>query len=302
MGKESCGLLFNSADFGHSANSTETAILWIIRTNGIILQRISPGIGTAVAVIVFILLVILTGLWARDRKKLRSNELKAESLRSALQQKESTLITCNTEREWLIGEINHRVKNNLQVISSLLSNQSAYLTNENAQETIRTSQRRLYAISLAYHSMYLSAHLSKVNLRQYVGDLLGYLKDEYQMNEGIKLEADITEVSLGIQTIIPLGLIIYEAVSNAIKFAFPNNDGGKITIGVTQPDKKNLVLLISDNGVGLPPAFDPRQSKSMGISLIIGLSRQLGGECELTDGQGLSLILTFLSAEQEKFN
>jgi two-component sensor histidine kinase len=247
-----------------------------------------------------LLILITAGLWFS--RKMRIKALTVDRLQSVLREKESILVRRNLEREWLIGEINHRVKNNLQIISSLFSTQSAYLTNQNAQETIKSTERRLYAISLAYHSMYQSDNLSRVDLRQYVGNLLGYLKDEFDLNERIQFESGILDIKLLIEIAVPLGLIIYEAVSNAIKFAFPDNEGGKIKIGIHKPDKENLVLAISDNGVGLPPAFDPDDGNTLGSNLIIGLGRQLGGEFKLTDQKGLSLTLMFANADAGELN
>ncbi|TFF37787.1 sensor histidine kinase [Mucilaginibacter psychrotolerans] len=268
--------------------------------NTIILNKKYPvlTVSTAVPAILFLLILIITGIYIRH--KFRFNELLISSLQSELQKKENMLAERNTEKEWLMGEINHRVRNNLQIISSLFSTQSAYLGGQNVQKTIKSTERRLYTISLAYHSLYQSELLSKVNLQQYVGSLLDYLKDEYNLNENIQFDAGIEEVYLRIETTVPLGLIIYEAVSNAIKFAFPHSGKGKIKIAVKQLDDERFILAISDNGVGLPKSFDPAEASTLGTNLIIGLGRQLGGECQLIGENGLSLTLKFANIDEGK--
>lgn len=251
-----------------------------------------PGGGCMIfaMLLIFSLLILML---LRMRLKLKRGSAAESNLRSALSGMEGTLKKFGIEREWLIGEINHRVKNNLQVISSLLSNQSAFLTSEDAIRTISNTQRRLYTISLAYHKFYQAEHLTKIDLRKYVSELLNYLKDEYETDEGIHFEVAITDVQLGINIVVPLGLIIYEVVSNSVKFAFPENKSGKIKIGLDHADAGNLLLSISDNGIGLPTDFDADGSATLGTSLIKGLGRQLGGECKLQDEQGVSLTLKF---------
>ncbi|MFD0764599.1 sensor histidine kinase [Mucilaginibacter lutimaris] len=229
--------------------------------------------------------------------KLRRAKKVINRINQKQRETEHRLTECLDEREWLIGEVNHRVKNNLQVISSLLSNQSAYLTGAYALDTIKTAQRRLHTISLAYHNMYVSEQLSNINLRQYVSALLNYLKDEYNAGELIVINKEVIDISLGIQVTIPLGLIIYEAVSNAIKFAFPDTRKGVINIKITEKENNKLLLIVSDNGAGFNDSYDPAQSNSLGLSLITGLSRQLGAEADIISDRGLTVTVEFQFTE-----
>jgi two-component sensor histidine kinase len=206
-----------------------------------------------------------------------------------------------TEKEWLLREIHHRVKNNLQTTMSLLKMQSAYINNESALEAMRNSQRRMFAMSLIHQKLYQSDEMTHINIKDYIYELVYYLKDSYSSKikgsfsdrNKITYELNVATIDLDIVQAIPLGLIINEAVTNAIKYAFPNEMNGVITILLKQTHDDYFLLNISDNGVGLPADFDLNSTNSLGMNLMRGLCDQLQGEFSLERYFGTGLKFTF---------
>lgn len=212
---------------------------------------------------------------------------------SSLNEYKARLTDLENEKEWLIQEINHRVKNNLQIVTSLLNNQVAYLKSEEALQAIAISQHRLYTISLAYQKLYKNDSLSAISIPHYIKDLIFYLKDELRADKKIVFDIQAHEAYLTVTHAVPLGLIINEAISNAIKYAFPGETGGQIQILFSETHDDHYRLIISDNGVGFPAAFQLDDGKSLGMSLIAGLSKQLGGKLELKNEKGVSITVDF---------
>lgn len=248
-----------------------------------------------------ILLMILLGLsYNGYRLKQRVNrqlqaqrveiEHKNESLTQLVLQKDNLL----EEKEWLMKEIHHRVKNNLQIVISLLSTQSNYLDNDIAYNAIRESQHRMQSISLIHQKLYQSENLALVDINSYIADLVTYLRDSFDTGTRITFEMDITDAELDVTRAVPLGLILNEAITNAIKYAFPDSRNGKISISLKPKGQNAFALTIHDNGIGLPPTIDIAKSKSLGMSLMWGLSKQLGGTLKVESGDGITIIVDFV--------
>jgi len=185
---------------------------------------------------------------------------------------------------------------------SLLKMQSAYINNESALEAMRNSQRRMYAMSLIHQKLYQSDEMTHINIKDYICELINYLKDSYsEKKKGsysdrnrISFELDIESVDFDVAQAIPLGLIINEAVTNSIKYAFPENKNGTIAIQLKLiPDDDHYLLSINDNGVGLPDSFDSKSTNSLGMNLMRGLCDQLQGEFSLERHFGTGLKFTF---------
>ncbi|MBS1914329.1 MAG: PAS domain S-box protein [Bacteroidetes bacterium] len=196
--------------------------------------------------------------------------------------------------EMYIKEIHHRVKNNLQVISSLLFLQSTYLTDANILNILKESQSRVKSIALIHEKLYRSTDLSKLDFSEYVHDLVMNLFRTYGVNqEGIAVRTHVQNVRLEVDTAIPCGLIINELVSNVLKHAFPNESGGEVIVelGPTLPGE--FLLTVRDNGVGLPEGFDWRASSSLGLKLVMDLTRQLDGKVEVHVDNGTVFRITF---------
>ncbi|NER30031.1 MAG: hypothetical protein F6J89_21030 [Symploca sp. SIO1C4] len=198
------------------------------------------------------------------------------------------------EKEVLLQEIHHRVKNNLQVIVSMLDLQSQRLEAQGMKEVFRESQNRVKSMALVHEILYQSKNFARVNLGDYIQNLTSNLLKAYGVNaSNIKLELDIDEVTLNIDTVITCGLIINELVSNAIKYAFPDSTRGLIKIALHGGVDKYLTLIVSDNGVGLPKNLDLKSVNSLGFQLVNVLTKQLGGILEVRHGAGTEFRVCF---------
>ena len=196
-------------------------------------------------------------------------------------------------REILLKEIHHRVKNNLQVISSLLFLQSSYITDEKTLEILRESQNRVKSIALIHEKLYRSSDLAKLDFGEYVRDLTNDLFRTYSVNqEAVVLNTDIDDVFLQIDTAIPCGLIINELISNAFKHAFPPGRQGQVDLSLTRSDDDYL-LTVRDNGVGMSGGFDWRKSKSFGLRLVMDLTKQMDGTVDLDTSDGAKFSINF---------
>jgi PAS domain S-box-containing protein len=197
------------------------------------------------------------------------------------------------EKEILLKEIHHRVKNNLQIISSLLNLEASRLTNPEAVAAFRKSQARVRSIAAFHEGVYQAADLARVDMARYVGDLLRALRATYGfVSEGVTVTIDAASVMLGADTAIPCGLIASELITNAFKHAFPGGRGAIDVAFVRRDD--DLVLRVVDDGVGLPAGFDLTSLPSLGLQLVQTLSEQLGGAFTVDRGPpGLAFSVTF---------
>jgi two-component sensor histidine kinase len=247
-----------------------------------------------------IMLVLLLGLgYNRYRLKQRSNRLleakqleinqKNLSLEQVLGEKEGLL----EEKEWMLKEIHHRVRNNLQIVISLLNSQAANLSDDSALSTIRESQHRVQAMALIHQKLYQSEQLARVEMASYINDLIVYLRDAYQPHGLVRFNLSVEPLELDVTLAVPLGLIINEAVTNALKYAFPGDRSGTITLSLHAAEATTYQLEIADDGVGLPPGYDPAQSRSLGMTLMHGLSEQLEGALRISSSPGVNICLVF---------
>jgi PAS domain S-box-containing protein len=197
------------------------------------------------------------------------------------------------EKEILLKEVHHRVKNNLQVVASMLSLQSRYLADRKAKAMFEDSQRRVESMSLIHEKLYRSKDLAKIDFGEYVGDLVGGVT---ALNAGgpggREVRTDIGEVKLDVHKGIPCGLIINELVSNALRHAFPDGREGEIVVSM-RDDSRGISLVVSDNGAGFPGHIDFRDTRSLGMQLVVSLVNQLEGTIELDTRGGTAFTITF---------
>ncbi|BDS11722.1 PAS domain-containing sensor histidine kinase [Aureispira anguillae] len=206
-----------------------------------------------------------------------------------------------SEKKMLLKEIHHRVKNNLQVITSLLSLQSSFLKDEQTKEIFKSSQYRINAMAMVHEMLYQSNEISKINYKDYLEKLVNNLVRVMQKDHcPIEVIVDSPGVQLNIDTAIPLGLLINEVVTNSLKYGFQGRTSGKITLTLTALEATNFCLTIGDNGVGFPSNFDFDNIKSLGLKLIKRLSVQLRGKLERASNKvGTHYILHFKEIEQK---
>lgn len=202
------------------------------------------------------------------------------------------------EKEVLLKEIHHRVKNNLGVVDGLLAMQARRAALQVAQgsqgveiiEALTKSQNRIASIALVHEKLYGSEDLANIDFAQYISDLTAHLFDSYQIHSNqVRLTTQIQDISLDIDTAIPCGLIINELVSNSLKYAFPNSQAGEIRVTFQQNQDQTLTLIVRDNGAGLPQDFNLKQTKTLGMSLVQGLVKQLRGKLEIDSESGTTV-------------
>ena len=198
------------------------------------------------------------------------------------------------EKEILLKEVHHRVKNNLQIVSSLLDLQSDYIEDEKSRNIFQDSQNRIRSMALIHQKLYQSESLAFIDLREYIEDLANYLfSTSVHDPDLIHLKVDMGDISLGMDEAVPCGLIVNELISNSLKHAFPDSRGGEIMIRSRVEDGW-IVLTISDNGVGLPPGLDFRNTETLGLQLVTTLVKQLRGRIDINNELGGTVVsITF---------
>lgn len=237
-----------------------------------------------------LLLVILLLLLYSFLTKQRTNKI-LRTQQEIINSKNDSLQHLLTEKEWLIKEIHHRVKNNLHMVAGLLSSQTEFLQGEEALLAITDSQHRIQAMSLIHQKLYQSESLSYTEMPSYIFDLTAYIKDAYGKNVTIQLE--IAKVEFTLAYSIPIGLILNEAVTNAMKYAFPDGRKGIIKIILQELDNTDYRLSVEDNGVGLPADFDLDKCLSLGLSLMRGLSTDINGTFSIGSNTGTKIEIYF---------
>jgi two-component system, sensor histidine kinase PdtaS len=213
-----------------------------------------------------------------------------------LKDKEDKIQSSLNEKEVLLAEIHHRVKNNMQIISSLISLQSDYAADEHTIKMFKDSKDRIRSMALIHEKLYQSNDLSLIDFSDYIEVLAGRLLELYGVRNRIDLIVEADDMHLNIDTAIPCGLIINELVSNSIQHAFPKDKQGKITINFKM-NQDEYVLMVSDDGIGFPENIDFKNSESLGLQIVNTLTMQLGGYIELKRNNGTKFILSFSDDE-----
>ncbi|MCS6795029.1 MAG: tetratricopeptide repeat protein [Raineya sp.] len=240
-------------------------------------QKVFLFVGIAVLTILLLGVLWAFRLKGKTAKKLaEKNQIIAKSLE---------------EKEMLLKEIHHRVKNNLQVISSLLHLQGHH--GGNPDEVIKKSQDRIQAMAIIHEKLYKSENLQSISLAEYVENLIAYFEKTYGLQEkNIRLETNVEPIFLDIDRLIPCGLILNEIITNSIKYAFNGQNEGVISIEATLKNG-TCQLILKDNGKGLPEDFTPQKSKSLGLRLVDGLVRQIKGSWQVSNELGAKFFIQF---------
>jgi PAS domain S-box-containing protein len=230
--------------------------------------------------------VYIDGVFKGSRDILRDitdKKIINDELRNSLKQKEV-----------LLKEVHHRVKNNLQVISSILNLQSSYVEDEKTLNILQESQNRVKSMSFIHENLYRTKDFNKIDFPEYIENLTKSMIHSYQYSENnISLVLDLDDVLLSIDISIPCGLIINELLSNALKYAFPNNKTGTIFIGLKKESNKKIQIIFEDNGVGYTKGLDSENEGSLGMLLVRTLIEQIDGKIELLKHKGTKYLITF---------
>jgi PAS domain S-box-containing protein len=209
-------------------------------------------------------------------------------------QKEQRIHAALAEKDILLGEIHHRVKNNLQVVNSLLDLQIDRITDPVVLDMLRESQNRIKSMALIHQTLYESKDFVEVDFRNFLDTMAPTLVSSYGVEpDQVVLNIQADEVLLPISAAIPCGLVVNELVSNALKHAFPNHRRGQINIALSQDDAKMTTLSVSDDGVGIPEGLDLEKSETLGLQLVSLLAEQLGGAISIQRSHPTRFAITF---------
>ncbi len=261
-----------------------------------------------IIIIVSSLLLLLFALvYNRYRLRQRSNKLlqdqqkiisqKNEVLQQTIHEKDDLL----EEKDWLVREIHHRVKNNLQMVISLLNAQSEFLNHPSAVDAIRESRERMQAIAILHQKLYRSDTNTRINMRSYVNELMDNIRGSVADTRRMEFHVDVApDIELDISQSVPLGLILNEGITNSIKYAYGKNEKGSIRISLQYAGVGQLQLKIADHGKGLPEGLDAEHPHSLGLQLIRLFAEQLEGDLYFVNSNGLKIVLNFKPSEYSK--
>jgi len=197
------------------------------------------------------------------------------------------------EKNVLLQEVHHRVKNNMQVISSILSLQSTYVKDEETVNILRESQSRIRAMAAIHERLYRTKNFSDIKFSSYVKNLAENIIETYELsNKTVELSCKLDEVFLTLDLAIPCGLIINELISNSLKYAFKNKERGKISV-ILINEKRKITLKLADDGIGFPKEVDYKKTESLGLQLVSTLVEQIEGTIKLENQKGTSFIIEF---------
>jgi PAS domain S-box-containing protein len=210
---------------------------------------------------------------------------------------EARLKTSLAEKEVLLKEVHHRVKNNLQIISSLINLQMTNVAEANTRAELNATRNRIRSMAMIHEQLYQSENLSQINFDEYVRTVSRQLRSLYNVNpEKVNLVFEVDAVSLDVDVAIPCGMIINELITNALKYAFPNEQSGEIRI-VFRRDTATTVLSVEDNGIGMAPEIDLSCVETLGLQLVRGLAQQLKGTVTIERNSGTRVVIRCSTAD-----
>ncbi|HUI64903.1 MAG TPA: histidine kinase dimerization/phosphoacceptor domain -containing protein, partial [Bacteroidota bacterium] len=195
------------------------------------------------------------------------------------------------EKEILVREVLHRVKNNLNLVASLLNIQSGYAVDPKDSSLFQEARNRIIAMSRIHEKLYHSASLAELDFRGYVKEVVGGLSDAYG-TQNVALHLEVDAFDLDLDKAIPLGLIINELVTNCYKYAFPAGKKGEVVVLIQRLGRGSTLLSVRDNGVGLPEGIDLKNPESLGLSLVVMLAAQIGAQLEVERGNGTGFVVS----------
>mgnify|MGYP006275398583 CR=1 FL=1 len=205
---------------------------------------------------------------------------------------EADLTKALAEKDLLLREIHHRVKNNLNMAVSLLRLQFGGFADESVQEALTTAADRIHSMSLVHQSLHRSETQERIGFREFVDGVVAELSSTYGVGGQVRIERDIADIAVGVNLAVPVSLIITELITNALKYAFPRGSG-TVRIRIQPVSEAMVELSVEDDGIGLPEGFDSRRCESLGMQILYGLTQQIGGTLELSGNGGTSAVVTF---------
>lgn len=262
-----------------------------LREQTAVIDRQQAERNVLLTVAVFIVLIAILIFYFYRKVKLSNHQINLQNLEITKQKEviEKSL----GERESLLKEIHHRVKNNLQIIASLLQLQSGRQTDMNTKKLLEEGQGRVKSMALIHQKLYENEDLKNIVFSEYLKDLISEIKRSFGSEvDNVELQIESDDIIFDVDKAIPLGLIINELTTNSFKYAYQGNDNGKLKV-VMKQDGDRYTLEVSDNGNGLPQSFDFKNADSLGLKLVRILSNQLEGEYKITSEKGTVFRLSF---------
>ncbi|MHA3789153.1 tetratricopeptide repeat-containing sensor histidine kinase [Flavobacterium hauense] len=243
--------------------------------------------GGTIALFIFLMLLYYSFIL-----KKRTNKI-LEAKQAEINNQNLRLQHLLDEKEWLLREIHHRVKNNLHMVVGLLESQTEFLKSSEALEAITHSQQRVQAMSLIHQKLYQSNNLSMTEMSSYICELIDYLEESSDGKYRITFRLEIEKMDFPLSHSIPIGLILNEAITNAMKYAFNSDDDAQILIALRPNSGQQCLLVIRDNGKGLPDDFNITESSSLGLRLIQGLTQDIKGDLKIYNEGGTVIEIEF---------
>lgn len=278
--------LLKSTELNYVIEENEREVL---EKNKIIKEKEDTIFTTTIAALSIFLAISF--LFVRINRKKR---FEIEKMNLSIAQKNTQIKASLKEKEILLKEIHHRVKNNLQVISGILDIQNFNIKEPEIKAILNDGQNRIQSIALLHKTMYQNQNFNAVDFEQYLIELITHSKQSnYLLNKNIDIKVKVNSVQLEIDYAVPLGLIINELINNAYKHAFNDIENGSITIMLEELTKNNYSLLFKDNGIGFPENFDVNKLNSVGFELINGLTKQLNGKLSISNENGATIKINF---------
>ena len=278
--------LLKSTELNYVIEQSEREVL---EKNKIIKEKENTIFTTIIGALSILLFVSF--LFVRINRKKR---FEIEKMNLSIAQKNTQIEASLKEKEILLKEIHHRVKNNLQIISGILDIQNFSIKEPEIKAILNEGQNRIQSIALLHKTMYQNKNFNAVNFDKYLAELISHSKQaNYSLNKQIEIDFTTDDIQLEIDTAVPLGLILNELINNAYKHAFKEKQSGAISIALKEVDKKSYQLLFKDNGNGFAADFDVTKVKSVGYELINGLTKQLKGKLTTHNDNGAVIVIHF---------
>jgi two-component sensor histidine kinase len=248
-----------------------------------------------------LLVAFLAILYNRNRLKNIKN-LQLQRQQEIINGNNLSLSQLVREKEWLLKEVHHRVKNNLQVITSLLNSQSDVVGEGPVLDALLEGKHRIQAMAMIHQRLYNTDEYNCVLMPSYISELVDYLKESFNPGTRIIFKLSIDPVSLNLSVAVPFALILNEAISNSLKHGFPGGREGTITVELLCLGDQSMLLKVADDGIGIPPSIDETNPNSFGLRLIRGFTSDISGSLKIERSRGTSIEIIFEVNDEARFS
>jgi two-component system, sensor histidine kinase PdtaS len=252
-------------------------------------------------VVMLLLVGILAILYSRNRLKNKIN-IQLEGQKAIINDKNLSLSNLVQEKEWLLKEVHHRVKNNLQIVTSLLNSQSDGIAEGPVLDALLEGKHRIQAMAMIHQRLYNTDDYDTILMPSYISELVDYLKESFNPGSRIIFKLSVDPVALSLGIAVPIALILNEAISNSLKHGFPDGRDGTITVELRCLGNQARVLKIADDGIGIPSSVNENNPNSFGLRLIRGLTSDISGTLKIEKSEGTSIVIVFDGNDEVGFS